>query len=65
MLIKRSILVSAIIFARKLTNQNLYKELLDIYYKLLNQESITGNFINNFFFYENISQPALELLNIN
>ena len=65
MLIKRSILVSAILLAKKLTNHNLYKELLDIYYKLLDQESINRNFINNFFFYENISQPALELLNIN
>lgn len=65
MLIKRSILVSAIILAIKLANKNLYKELLNIYYKLLDQESINGNFINNFFFYENISQPALELLTIN
>ena len=61
--IKRIDLVNAINIARKSLNNNLYKELLNIYYRLLEQESVDNNFITNFFFYEKVSTPALQLIN--
>lgn len=65
MSIKRINLVNAINLAKKNSDYNTYEELLDIYYKLLTQETIKESFISEFILYENISDSALQLIDAN
>lgn len=61
--IERIRLVNAINVASKCSDYDTYKELLSIYYRLIEQENINSKFITNFVFYENISDSALHLIN--
>ena len=62
MAIKRINLVSAINIAHKTVDYDTYKELLSLYYKLLEQEDINDTFITEFITYEKISDSALKLI---
>lgn len=60
--INRNTLVGAINKASKTLDYDTYKELLKIYYKLLEQEEINDEFINEFTVYNDISESASQLL---
>ena len=62
MAIDRIKLVKAIYAAQKDLDYDTYKELLSIYYKLIEQENINENFITEFTTYEKISRSALQLI---
>ncbi len=62
--IERNSLVTAINSAYKKLDYDTYKELLNIYYKLLTQEDINEVFISEFTTYENISDSAQQLLSV-
>ena len=55
-------MVGAINKASKTLDYDTYKELLKIYYKLLEQEEINDEFINEFTVYNDISESASQLL---
>ncbi len=65
MSIKRNTLVSAITYAYNKTDYETYKELLEILYKLLDQENINNVFISEFTTYDNISESTQKLLSTN
>lgn len=60
--INRNTLVGAINKASKTLDYDTYEELLKIYYKLLEQEEINEEFINEFTVYNDISESASQLL---
>lgn len=62
MIIERNNLMLAIIYSNENENYNTYIELLDIYYKLLEQENINDDYINMFITYDNLSDDAQQLL---
>ena len=62
MAINRNSLMLAIIAASRAKNYDTYYELLDIYYKLLEQEDINDNYIEEFTSYNTISEDAQNLI---
>ena len=63
MTINRIKLVSAILQAQDENRQDVYRELLDVYHTLLEQESINDKFLWEFHYYEKLSGEAEKLLN--
>ncbi len=59
MIFNRFILVEAINEAKRTNNSSIYKELLFVWYKLIEQESINGKFLNTFNHYGKISENAI------
>ncbi len=62
MAINRFSLIRAISNARRLKDDDLYDELLKIYYRLLEQEEINDDFMVEFTMYGTVSDSAQELL---
>lgn len=62
MAINRFNLIEAISEARKSKNDEVYDELLRIYYRLLEQEEINDNFIINFVTHTQVSESAKKTL---
>lgn len=62
MTIQRNELIFAIISAYKNRNFTVYTELLELYYRLLKQESINGDYINKITCYHKISNEALKAM---
>lgn len=62
MAINRFNLIEAISKARKCKNDEVYDELLRIYYRLLEQEEINDNFIVNFVTHNQVSESAKKTL---
>lgn len=59
MIFNRFTLVEAINEAKMTNNSSIYKELLFVWYKLIEQESINGKFLNTFHYYGKISGNAI------
>ncbi len=59
MTFKRIHLSCCISMAQKTNNKNIYCELLKILYRLLEQEQINGVIINDFYYYEPITEEAM------
>lgn len=65
MAINRYNLVRAITEALKESDLNTYKELLALYYRLLEQEDINDVFLKEFTTYDEMSEEALKFLSVN
>ena len=59
MVFNRFYLISAILQAKFLNKTDEYSELLSIFYRLLGQEEISHKFIKEFYFYETLSNNAI------
>lgn len=62
LIIKRDTLLHKLLQAQDEGKESVYHELLDVYYKLLEQESIIGNCIETLYYYEYISQNSQKFL---
>lgn len=65
MSINRFRLIQAITDAREKHDDELYDELLKIYYRLLDQEDINGTFIVDFTMHSEVSDLALKSISDN
>lgn len=54
MFFNRNYLIDAIHNAKKNNNKEIYKYLISIWYKLIEQEDINGTILNGFYCYEKI-----------
>lgn len=61
MFFNRYNLLKSINNADNIDNIDIYRELLSVWYKLIDQESISGKLINEFFYYDNVSDSAVSL----
>lgn len=59
MIFDRTTLISLILQANYNHQACIYRELMKIYYCLLNQESINSNFIDKFYYYEELSTEVV------